>query len=300
MNLGFVVSEGLRGIGRNLTMTIALVITTAISLALLGTGLLVGKMTEDTKEIYFDRVEVMVQFDEDVSATDADCTGPECADVREALEASGDVESITFRSQEESYERFVELFEQSDPLLVEETSPDALPSALHIRLTDPTDISPIEEVEGMPGVDRIVDQTEDVRDVTHNLDLLRNATFILAAVQLIAAILLIANMIVLSAHHRRDEIGIMRIVGASRWMTQAPFVLEAVVATVIGALIGTVGLVLGNQFVVGPALSGLYDSQLIAPVTNADILTVMPLVGLGGAVLAAVVAMVGLRIYVRK
>lgn len=298
--MNFILREGVRGLGRNLTMTVALVITTALSLALLGTGVLVGKMTADTKDIYLDRVEVMIQFDDEISSSDPDCSSPECSDVVDHLESQDGVDNVTFRSRDESYERFVEIFGDSDPLLVEETSPDALPAALHVRLTDPTDITPIEPVEGMPGVERIVDQTEDVRGATDNLDAIRNATLILAVVQLIAAVMLIANMVVLSAYNRRAETGIMRIVGASRMMTNAPFALEAVLATAIGAVLGTVGMLLGNQFVVGPALKGLYDSRLIARITNADIATVMPLIGVGGVVLAGVVAAATLRIYVRK
>lgn len=298
--MNFILREGVRGLGRNLTMTVALVITTALSLALLGTGVLVGKMTADTKDIYLDRVEVMIQFDDEISSSDPDCSSPECSDVVDHLESQDGVDNVTFRSRDESYERFVEIFGDSDPLLVEETSPDALPAALHVRLTDPTDITPIEPVEGMPGVERIVDQTEDVRGATDNLDAIRNATLILAVVQLIAAVMLIANMVVLSAYNRREETGIMRIVGASRIMTNAPFALEAVLATAIGAVLGTVGMLLGNQFVVGPALKGLYDSRLIARITNADIATVMPLIGVGGVILAGVVAAATLRIYVRK
>lgn len=299
MNLGFILRQGISGLGRNFTMSIALIITTAISLALLGTGLLVGQMTERTKDRYFDRVEVMVQFDQEVSA-DPDCTSTQCADVRAVLEADEDVDDVTFYSQERTYGRFVELFGVSDPLLVEETSPDALPAALHVRLADPTDITPIDAVAEMPGVDRIVDQTEDVREMTGTLDTVRTAAFLLAGVQLLAAVLLIANMIVLSAYHRREEIGIMRTVGASRWMIQAPFVVEAVAATFIGAILGTLGLLLGNRFVAEPALSGLYSAGLIAPVATGDVLAVMPLVGIGGVVLAAVVAWVTLRITVRK
>lgn len=298
--MNFILKKGLTGLGRNLTMTVALVITTALSLALLGTGVLVGKMTSDTKDIYLDRVEVMIQFNEEVSSSDQDCSSTECADIRADLESSDGVESVTFRSREESYDRFVEIFGESDPILVEETSPDALPAALHVRLTDPTDISPLEHVATAPGVERVVDQTEDVRGATGNLDAIRNATFILAAVQLIAAIMLISNMVILSAYHRREETGIMRIVGASRMMTNAPFALEAVISTAIGALVGTIGMVLGNQLVVGPALKGLYDSRLIARITNTDILTVMPLVGLGSVLLAGAVAAVTLRIYVRQ
>ena len=300
MKLGFVLREAFRGLGRNFTMTIALVITTAISLALLATGFLVTKMTEDTKDIYLDRVEVMIQLDEDISADDADCSSEACREVRELLDAADGVESVTFRSREQSFERFVEVFGDTDPQLVAETSPDALPAALHVRLTDPLDQSPLEPVRELEQVDTIVDQVDDLRGATDNLDAVRNATFLVAAVQAIAAIFLIANMVQIAAFSRRDEISIMRMVGASRWYTQAPFVLEAVLATVIGSVLATAGLLLGKEFVIDKALRGLYDSQLIAPVTTSDIWLVAPIVAVIGIVFAGLTAQVALRSYVRK
>ena len=300
MKLGFVLREAFRGLGRNFTMTIALVITTAISLALLATGFLVTKMTEDTKDIYLDRVEVMIQLDEDISANDDDCSSEACREVRELLDGADGVDSVTFRSREQSFERFVEVFGETDPQLVAETSPDALPAALHVRLTDPLDQAPLEPVRDLPQVDTIVDQVDDLRGATDNLDAVRNATFLVAGVQAIAAIFLIANMVQIAAFSRRDEISIMRMVGASRWYTQAPFVLEAVLATLIGALLATAGLFLGKQFVIDKALRGLYDSQLIAPVTTADIWLVVPVVALIGIVFAGLTAQVALRSYVRK
>ena len=300
MKLGFVLREAFRGLGRNFTMTIALVITTAISLALLATGFLVTKMTEDTKDIYLDRVEVMIQLDEDISAIDDDCSSEACREVRELLDGADGVDSVTFRSREQSFERFVEVFGETDPQLVAETSPDALPAALHVRLTDPLDQAPLEPVRDLPQVDTIVDQVDDLRGATDNLDAVRNATFLVAGVQAIAAIFLIANMVQIAAFSRRDEISIMRMVGASRWYTQAPFVLEAVLATIIGALLATAGLFLGKEFVIDKALRGLYDSQLIAPVTTADIWLVVPVVALIGIVFAGLTAQVALRSYVRK
>lgn len=300
MKSGFVLREAFRGLGRNITMTIALVITTAISLALLSTGFLVTNMTERTKDIYLDRVEVMVQFNNDISSKDKDCSSDGCRAVREKLEGAQGVDSVTFRSREQSYERFVEVFQDSDPLLVQETSPDALPAALHVRLTDPLDTSPLDAIRDMPEVDTVVDQVDDLRGATENLDAIRNATFLSAAIQAIAAIFLIVNMVQIAAFHRREEISIMRMVGASRWYTQAPFVLEAVIATIFGALLSGVALFVGKAWVVDKALKGLYDSQLIARVTNADIWTITPVVGLIGVIFAAITAQVTLRWYVRQ
>ena len=300
MRLAFVFREGLRGLGQNITMTIALVITTAISLALLSTGFLVTSMTERTKEIYLDRVEVMVELDEDISASDKDCSSAKCSEVHKLLEESSGVESVTYRNREQSYQRFMELFQDSDPLLAQETSKDALPAVLHVRLKDPLDTSPLDAVRGLSQVSDVIDQVEDLHGATENLDAIRNATFILAAVQAIAAMFLIVNMVQIAAFSRREEMSIMRMVGASRWFTQAPFVLEAVFAVLVGSLLAVFGLIMGKSLVVDKALESLYRSQLVAPVTTQDIGVVFPVVALAGMIFAAITAAVTLRLYVRK
>ncbi|MGP6175139.1 permease-like cell division protein FtsX [Corynebacterium sp. A21] len=300
MRLSFVFRETFRGLGRNFTMTIALVITTAISLALLATGFLVTKVTEDTKAIYLDRVEVMVQFDQETSAADADCSSGPCREVRELLDGAEGIESLTFRSQEQSYQRFVEVFEDTDPQLVAETSPDALPAALHIRLEDPLDTSPLDPIRDLPQVEAVVDQADDLRGAVENLDAARWATFLIAAVQAIASIFLIANMVQMTAYNRRDEMSIMRMVGASRWYTQAPFILEAAIASLLGAVVAGVGLFLGKEFLIDKALQGLYDSRLIAPMSTGDIWEVLPVMTLIGVFFAIITAEITLRFYVRK
>lgn len=300
MSVTYVLRESLRGMARNLTMTLALVITTSISLALLATGFLVANMTERTKDIYLDRVEVMIQLDEDSSANDPDCVEEACAEVRSELEAIDGVDSITYRSREQSYERFVEVFEYTDPVLVAETSPDALPAAFHVRLADPLAVDILDPIRELPQVAAVIDQVDDLRGATENLDSIRNATFLIAAVQILASIFLIANMVQIAAYSRREETEIMRIVGASRWYSEAPFVLEAVLSTLIGAVLAVVGLFLGKELVIDKALRGLYESQLIAPITNADIWTVAPFVSVIGVVVAGLIAQLTLRFYVRK
>ncbi|EPD67571.1 permease-like cell division protein FtsX [Corynebacterium pyruviciproducens] len=298
--MGYVFKEGFKGLGRNVTMTLALVITTAISLALLATGFLVTNMTSATKDIYLDRVEVMVQLDENISAGDKDCSTPECREVLTTLEKQDGVESVTFRSRAQSYERFKELFQDTDPILVQETSPDALPAAVHVRLTDPLNTTPLDAVRNMKQVSDVLDQAQDLEAATKNLDAVRNATFVVAAVQALAALFLIGNMVQIAAFHRREEVSIMRMVGASRWYTQAPFVLEAVLSTFIGALVAAAGLFLGKQLVVDPALQPLYDSRLVAPITSGDLWTVWPIVTLLGLIASGVTAYVALRLYVRR
>ncbi|WP_308607451.1 permease-like cell division protein FtsX [uncultured Corynebacterium sp.] len=299
MNLGFVFREAFKGLGRNITMTIAMVITTAISVALVVAGVLVTQMTNETKDIYLERVEVMVQLNEDISANDPECKDSACAELKKKLEADEDIESVSYRNRADSYERFVELFKETDPVMVEETSPDALPAAFHVRLKDPTDTAPIDAIASDPAVSDIIDQQEEVRSAAGNLDAIRNATFVLAAVMALAAIMLIANMVQIAAYQRQRETAIMRMVGASRWITHAPFIMEAVLGSLGGVILAGVGVIVGKNTVIDPALKDLYHNQLLAPVTAGDVWTVLPIVGLVAILCAALTAQVTMRAYVR-
>lgn len=300
MNWNFIFREGFRGLGRNLTMTVALIITTALSLALVGAGILMSQMTSQTKDLYLDRVEVMVELSDEVSETDKDCSSQSCTQVRDTLQADERVESVTFRNRDQSYERFVELFQESDPVLVEETSRDSMPAALHVRLEDPTDTSPIDAVRDLPQVTYVADQASDVRGLADSMDSFRNATFIIAAAQALAAIFLISNMVQLAAYSRREEISIMRMVGATRWFTQAPFILEAALSVLIGGIIATIGVWLIKTQIVDQMLDPVYQNLLIARLPNSAVWTVMPLVSLAALVVSGLVAQVALRSYVRK
>ena len=300
MNWEFIVREGMRGLARNITMTIALIITTALSLVLVGAGIMISQATAETKDLYLDRVEVMVELDEQISSSDTDCSSTECKEVRDTLQSDDRVEQVTFRSRQQSYDRFVELFKDSEPELVRETSPDALPAALHVRLKDPADASPIDEIRDMPQVAVVTDQADTVRHAAGTMDTFRNVAFLVAAAQAIAAVFLIANMVQLAAFNRREQIGIMRMVGASRWFTQAPFVLEAVLSVLVGGIVGTLVAWASKRFVVDPMLSDLYASQLVARIPDSSVWVVMPLVTLAAVVLGGVAAQVALRSYVRK
>ena len=114
------------------------------------------------------------------------------------------------------------------------------------------------------------------------LDGLSNAAFAVALVQAVGAILLIANMVQVAAYTRRTEIGIMRLVGASRWYTQLPFLLEAVLAATIGVVLAIIGLIVVRALFLEKALNQFYQANLIAKIDYADILYISPCAVPGG------------------
>ena len=123
----------------------------------------------------------------------------------------------------------------------------------------------------------------------------------MALVQAIGAILLIANMVQVAAYTRRTEIGIMRLVGASRWYTQLPFLVEAMLAAFVGVVIAIVGLIVVRALFLENALNQFYQANLIAKVDYADVIYYSaPWMVFLGLAMAGVTAYVTLRLYVRR
>jgi cell division transport system permease protein len=299
MRTDFVVREVVTGLRRNVTMTVAMVLTTAISLALVGTGLLAVRTIDRTEQLYSDRVEVQVALAADVSATDTDCSRPVCAGLRATLENSPLVASVRFESQQQAYERYLQLFEGQS--LAEVVRPQSLPATLRVKLADQEAGAQAVRaaMAGQVGVRNVIDQRDVVAKLFDFLSGVRNLTFAIAIIQAVAAVLLISNTVQVSAFTRRVETGVMRLVGATRWYTQLPFLIEAVVTGVVGAVIASLGILAGKFLFIDDLLSGIVSNGVIPPVEVTDVLWVSPILLMIGAGVAAVTGYVTLRLYVR-
>jgi cell division transport system permease protein len=299
MRASFVFSEVVTGLRRNVTMTVAMILTTAISLCLLGGGLLVVRTIDRMQQDYFQRTETVVYLSADISANDTGCTSSTCSALRGQLEATSGVQSVVFESRQAAYTRFQRIFE-GQPELLQLARPEALPASLRVQLSDPARFPSIAKTfTGRPGVDRVKDQGEYLQQLFQALNALRNATFVIALIQALAALLLISNTIQVSAFTRRTEVGVMRLTGATRWYTQLPFLLEALVAGVVGGVLAIVGLVVGKVVFIDRVLSGVFDAAIVPRLGYADIFMVAPILLLVGAVVAALTGYVTLRLYVR-
>ena len=293
MRVNFVLSEVATGLRRNLTMTVAMILTTAISLGLMGTGILIAGMISDMKEIYYDKVQVSIFLADDV--TDEQRTA-----IETQLKDSPEVKNYIYESKDEAYERFKQQFSQQ-PELVENTPADALPESFRVELVNPERYPVIAEEfpDGQNGVDQVRDEGDFLDRLFSLLNGARNATIAVAVIQALAALLLISNTIQLAAFNRRNETNIMRLVGASRWYTQLPFILEAAIAGLIGGLLAAGGLVLAKLLFVDSTLAGPIKAGIIPPVEWADITVTGMQIAAGGVAAAAVAAYVTLRLYVR-
>ncbi len=297
MRVGFLISEVLTGLRRNVTMTVAMILTTAISIGLFGGGLLVLRLADQSRDIYLDRVESQVFLTSDVSVDDPTCDADPCKALRSQIEARDDVKSVRYLNRDDAYEDAITKFPQYKDV----AGKDAFPASFIVKLEDPEEHKDFDDaMAGQPGVLNVLNQKDLIDRLFAVLDGLSNAAFAVALVQAIGAVLLIANMVQVAAYTRRTEIGIMRLVGASRWYTQLPFLVEAMVAAFIGVLIAIGGLIAVRALFLENALNQFYEANLIARIDYADILYIAPILMFLGVAMAGVTAYVTLRLYVRR
>jgi cell division transport system permease protein len=267
MRIQFVVQEIWIGLRRNLTMTIALIVTVAIAMALFGTGLLIKAQVDSSKDYWYDRVEVSIYLcsktSTNPSCNKADRTDAQRAQLERDLQAMPQVSKVEYESKEQAYARFKERF-SSTPGFVQSTKEGDIPDSLRVRLKNPQEYKTVAQaVNGRPGVDQVINEQEILKKFFRILNGLQWAALLIALIQVFAAVLLVANTIRLSAFNRRRETGIMRLVGASNVYIQMPFILEGAIAGLVGGLFSAVLLIGAKTFLIDRLQGSLqFASQL--------------------------------------
>jgi cell division transport system permease protein len=166
-----------------------------------------------------------------------------------------------------------------------------------VKLTNPDNYQPIvQSLTGQPGVAQVLNQKDLVSKVFELLDKLRGGAIVVAVVLVLAAALLIGNTVRLSAFNRRRETGIMRLVGASNLYIQLPFVMEGLIAGLIGGVFAAVLLILAKVLLfeeIGAQLA------LGAQIGWNDVASVITLTMAIGVVICVLASFVTLRRYLR-
>jgi len=288
----FIAAEVGIGLRRNLTLTIAAVVTTAVSLALLGGGLLVRQQVAKINDLYYGKLEVAVYLDAAVTQDQRNAIAGTIA--HDAL-----VRDSHYESKDEAFTRFKEQ-NTDNPDLVQLITADTLPESYRIQLKDPRQYA-VEKsrYESQAGVDRVYDYSAILQPIFRLLDGISRVAFIIAAIQVAASALLIYNTVRVSAFGRRRETGIMRLVGASSFSIQLPFLVEGAVAGLTGSVIACGALVASKHFIIDGIVSKSIGGRILPPLQWADITGAMPVLVVTGVGLSVVASFVTLRRFLR-
>jgi cell division transport system permease protein len=302
MRVQFVLQEVWTGLRRNLTMTIALIVVVAISLSLLGTGLLFVKQVDNTRTYWQGKVQLSIYLCTKTSVSpqcqqNGAATLAEKSQIATDLRALPQVQRVYYESQAQAYLHFKQDFSR-DPSFTNLVTRSEIPDSFQVKLRNTqTDFNIVAgTVQGRPGVDQIVNDSSILAKFYKLLDGARNAVVIIAIVLIIAAILLVANTIRLSAFNRRRETSIMRLVGASNFYVQLPFLVEGVIAGLFGWLIAA-GLLIAVKQLGLDTLQQYFPYNVQLSVT--DLVEVIALAMVMGVVLCGATSFLTLRRYLR-
>ena len=261
MRAGFLLSEVRIGLRRNLTMTFAVIVTVAISLSLLGIGLLSNSQVSAMKDYWYDKIEVSVflcgSLSESPSCAGGVVTSEQRLQIQQDIQSMPAVDSVFYESQSEAFNRFQERFK--DSAIAANVTADQLPESFRVKLKDPTQFAVIVSAfSGRPGVDVVQDQRSILDKFFKLLGVLRNGALLVGLASVLTAALLISNTLRIAAFNRRRETGVMKLVGASSWSIQLPFLLEGIISAIVGWGLAT-GLL--------AALKSVIDSK-VAPLLS--------------------------------
>lgn len=300
MRASFILSEIGIGLRRNLTMTLAMIITTGVSLAFLGAAVLFNQQVNVSKDFWYDKVEVSVFLCGQVSNAPS-CAGGEVTQaqrdqIRTDLGAMPQVQKIYYESKQQAFTRFKQQFKNS--AIVDNVTADQMPESFRVKLTNP-ELFPViaSAFIGRDGIEQVQDQKALLERFFKVLKWVQWFAFGLALMMLVVSVILIVNTIRVAAFSRRRETGIMKLVGASSFSIQLPFLLEGAISGFLGALLASAVFVLLKAVLVDRVLAPNFPITRF--ITWGDVWLSSGAVFLIGVALAAIASFLTLLKYLR-
>lgn len=303
MRAGYVLSQCLQGLRRNLAMAVSVVLVTFVSLTFVGSAVLVQMQIANMKDDWYDAVEVSVFLCPESSnaptCANGEVNDQQAAEILAVLESealSRYVDEVYVETKAEAHAAFIEQFGDQD--WAANITADHMQMSYRVKLHDPEQYQIVaDEVSGRPGVESVVDQRAILEPLFLVLNRITLLSAGLAATMILTSVLLITTTIRLSAMSRSRETSIMRLVGASNFFVQLPFMLEGAIAALLGAVMAVTGLWLGVHYLVDGWLADSF--AFVNFIGTVDVLTIAPLLLAIGILLAAISSVVSLRKYTK-
>ncbi len=304
MRFGLILSEAFTGLRRNASMVISVILVTFVSLTFVGAAMLMQMQIGKMQSFWADRAQVAVFMCSTVS-DQSSCTPGQAADQAQidAVQATLEGPALAPLIRDFTFQTSDQAFEDAKGLLSDDiagvVTAEQFNATFSINLLDQSQSDVISEAfSNQAGVEEVTNQMQYLEPLFQTLTVATYVAVGIAGLMLIAAVLLIATTIRLSAFARRRELGIMRLVGASNRFIQTPFVLEGVLAALIGSALASVAV----WAIVGVGVNQ-YLRERISFVTSwvgfPDLAIVVPVIIVIGVLLAALSASFAIRRWLR-
>ena len=231
-SIGYCIKQGLKNIWRNKMFSLASVATMSACIFLFGIFFCVVENFQYMVKEAEKSVAVTVFFDEGISQEDMDAIG-------EKIRGRDEVSDVVFVSAEESWEQYKEIYFKDNPKLAEgfaDDNPLANQAHYEIYLKDVAEQENLVDWLGSVSGIRKINQSAQVADILTNFNMLIGYISIAVIILLLCvSVFLISNTVTIGIAVRREEIGIMKLIGATNGFVKAPFVVEGILIGLVGA-----------------------------------------------------------------
>ncbi|MBW8059808.1 MAG: ABC transporter permease [Solirubrobacterales bacterium] len=258
--LHFFIQEAFRTLRRNAAPSMAAIVTTVVTVILLGVLIPVFQTTQAKSDQVRDSLEFRVAIYDDA-------TRGEIAALEQRLLAIPHVDSVDLITKAEALDELTKDLgkEKSDDLLAQLQS-NPLPANFRIKADDAGNLAAVRAAVTPPGpngkpqpissiVQDVFDRQEESRQIEQVTSALKIILTVITTLLITASLMLVGNTIRLSIYTRRREVEVMRLVGATRWFIRWPFMIEGVVVGFTGGLVAILMLWLGKITIVDPLSS---------------------------------------------
>ncbi len=288
LSVDYVARETASNLWRNRLMTIAAILTVAVSLALVGAALLLKQGVATATIQWRGNVNLSIFLQPSVSNSQRNAIGHE-------LSSDPRVKSIRYVNQQQSYDEMKKLF-ANQPDLVNSLGPKDLPPSYRVVLRNASQASAVgDDYQTQPGVKTVSYPGQEIQTMLRVTRVLQIVFFSVAIVLLLSASVLILNAIRMAIYARRREVAVMKLVGATNWFIRVPFMLEGFFQGLVGAVAAS-GIVLLLRWLLDYAVQH-DDVQLLRPlvVTGHDVLLTNILVLIVGSIVGAIGSALAVR-----
>ena len=254
--LGFFIQEAFRALRRNGAPSMAAIVTTIVTVILLGVLIPVFQTTQAKSNQIRDELSFRVAIYDDATST-------EIQDLRQKLLAIPHVESVQFVTKQQALAELGQSLGEKDQGILKELNSNPLPANFIVKADDAGNLDSIRQAVTPPGasgapqpispiIQEVFDRNQDREQIEKVTGALKIVLTVITALLVIASLMLVGNTIRLSIYARRREVEVMRLVGATRWFIRWPFMIEGVVVGFVGGLVAILVLWLGKVTIVDP------------------------------------------------
>ncbi len=305
MQLTYVFSELGNGLRRNVSMTIAVIVTIFVSLTLVGMGLLLNAQADKAEAYWGSKLQITI-FLCNQNSTAANCVNGEVTTaqkdaVRQVLSTNDEVSSYRLEGKQQAYDKWREAYvsdNDTERRVYDAIKPSDMQESYWVQLEDPEKFQGVKSaVAGLPGVATVRDLRAVLKPIYFWMNVMKWGAISIASFLVVAAVLQVGNTIRLAAFARRREIGIMRLVGASSLYIQLPFLLESLVAALIGVSLSAGALLLFMWVVIYNTLRP--SSNIVAWIDWSNAISAIATIAAIGLALTLIPTLVMTRKYLK-